>query len=73
MFSEEQGVKIKKDDLDRSHKLEKPKKKGNKPRPIILNFARYAVTKEIFMNKRKLKDKRLLITESHIFTNAVIR
>ena len=27
-------------------------------------FAHYAVRKEVFMNKRKLKGKRLLITES---------
>ena len=63
-FSEELGVEIKEDDLDRSHRLGKPKGKGNKPRPIIITFARYAVRREIFMNRRKLKGKRLLITES---------
>ena len=63
-FSEELGVKIKDDDIDRSHRLGKPKRKDNKPRPIIVKFARYAVRREIFMNKRKLKGKRLLITES---------
>ena len=63
-FSEELGVEIKEDDLDRSHRLGKPKRKDNKPRPIIVKFARYAVRKEIFMNKKKLKGKRLLITES---------
>ena len=62
--NEEVGVKIKEDDLDRSHRLGKPKRKDNKPRPIIVKFARYAVRREIFMNKRKLKGKRLLITES---------
>ena len=71
-FSEEQSVEIKEDDLGRSHRLGKPKRKDNKPRPIIAKFVRYAVRKEIFMNKSKLKGKRLLITES-IFTNAVIR
>ena len=69
-FSEELGVEINEDDLDRSqgklgkHRLEKPKRKDNKPRPIIVKFARYAVRKEIFMNKKKLKGKRLLITEN---------
>ena len=64
-FSEELGVvEIKEDDLDRSHRLGKPKRKDNKPRPVIVKFARYAVRREIFMNKRKLKGKRLLITES---------
>ena len=62
-FSEELGVEIKEDDLGRSRRLGKPKRKENKPRPIIVKFARYAVRKEIFMNK-KLKGKRLLITES---------
>ena len=31
---------------------------------MTVNFAHYAVIREIFMNKRKLKGKRLSITES---------
>ena len=31
-FSEKLGVEIKEDDLDRSHRLGKPKRKDNKPR-----------------------------------------
>ena len=45
-FSEELGVEIKEDDLDRSHRLGKPKRKDNKLRPIIVKFARYAVRRE---------------------------
>ena len=56
-FSEELGVEIKEDDLDRSHRLGKPKRKDNKPRPVIVKFARYIVRREIFMKKRKLKGK----------------
>ena len=63
-FSEELGVEIKEDDLDRSHWLGKPKNKDNKTRAIIVKFTRYAVRKEIFMNKSKLEGKLLLITES---------
>ena len=63
-FSEELGVEIDEDDLDRSDTLGKPKRKDNKPRPIIVMLARYAVGREVFVNKRKLKGKRLLITES---------
>ena len=48
-FSEELGVEIKEDDIDRSHRLGKSKRKDNKPRPIIVKFARYAVRREIFM------------------------
>ena len=62
-FSEELGVEIKEDDLDRSHRLGKPKRKDSKPGPIIVKFARYAVRREIFVNKRKLEGKRLLVTE----------
>ena len=63
-FSEELGVEIKEADLDRSHRLGKPKRKDNKPRPIIVKFARCAVRREIVMNKRKLKGKLLLMAES---------
>ena len=63
-FSEELGVEIKEDDLDRSHRLGELKRKDNKPRLIIVKFARYAVRREIVTNKRELKGKRLLITES---------
>ena len=67
-FSEELGVEIDEDDLDRSDTLGKPKRKDNKPRPIIVMLARYAVRREVFVNKRKLKGKRLLITESLIYS-----
>ena len=50
-FSEELGVEIKEDDLDRSHKQRKPKRKYNKTRSIIVKFARFAVRREIFMKK----------------------
>ena len=64
-FSEELvGVEVKEDDPHRSHRLGKPKIKDNKPRPIIVKFARYAVRTKIFMNKTKLKGKRMLVTES---------
>ena len=63
-FSEELGVKINKDDVDRSHRLRKPKRKDYKSRPIIVRFIWHAVRKEIFMNKSNMKVKRLLIAES---------
>ena len=37
---EELVVEIKEDDLDRSHRLGKPKRKDNKLRTIIVNFTR---------------------------------
>ena len=45
-FFEELGVEIKEDDLDRSHRLGKPKRKHNKPRPIIVKFARILFEKK---------------------------
>ena len=63
-FSEELDVNVKEEDLDRSHRLGKEKRDDNRPRPIIVKFARYAVRSKVFANKRKLKGKSLLITES---------
>ena len=62
------GVDESNDENTNSHRLGKPKRTDNKPRPIIVKFACYTVRKEIFMNKRKLKGKRLLITESLTFS-----
>lgn len=45
-FSEELSVEIKEDDLERSHRLGKPKWKDNKPRPIIIKFTSYNVRKK---------------------------
>ena len=45
-FFEELGIEIKEDDLDRSHRLGKPKRKDNKPRPIIVKFARILFEKK---------------------------
>ena len=45
-FFEELGIEIKKDDLDRSHRLGKPKRRDNKPRPTIVKFARILFEKK---------------------------
>ena len=62
-FSEELGVKINEDNLDKSW-TGKPKRKDNNPQPIIVKFAHYVSRREIVLNKRKLKGKLLLIFES---------
>ena len=67
-FFEELDAAIKEQGLGRSHRLGKPKK-DNKPRPIIIKFARCGIRKEIFMNKRKLKGKMLLISDSLTFSS----
>ena len=53
-----------KEDIDRSHHLGNRKPDKSKPRPIIIKFSRYYVGAKIFKNKRKLKGKRISVTES---------
>ena len=51
--AEELGIDVKQEDLDRRHRLGRVKRNENKPRPIIVNFARYAVRNKVFSNKQK--------------------
>ena len=62
--AEELGIDVKQEDLDRSHRLGKVKRNDNKPRPIIVKFARYAVRNKVFSNEKKLKGIKLMITKS---------
>ena len=62
--AEELGIDVKQEDLDRSHRLCKVKRNDNKPRPIIVKFARYAVRNKVFSNEKKLKGIKLMITKS---------
>ena len=64
--AEELGIDVKQEDLDRSQRLGKVKRNGSKPRPIMVKFAHHAVRNKVFSNKKKLKGKKLLITESCI-------
>ena len=55
---------IKPEDIDRSHRLGKPKSSKNaKPRPIIVKFVRYNTFVRICRNK-KLKGTGISVTES---------
>ena len=51
------------EDIDRSDRLGNRKPDKSKPRPIIIKFSRYNVRAKIFKNKRKLKGKRISVTE----------
>ena len=56
---------IKPEDIDRSHRLGKPKSSKNaKPRPIIIKFVRYNTRNRIHRNKKKLKGTGISVTES---------
>ena len=57
------GEEIQDIDLDRTHRIGKPKEDG-KSRPIIIKFARYNTRSKVFSNKKKLKGSGVSITES---------
>ena len=62
-IKEKMGEEIEKDEIDKSHRLGAPKNNG-KSRPIIIKFVRYNTRCRIFENKKKLKGKRISVTES---------
>ena len=62
-IKEKMGEEIQKDEIDRSHRLGASKNNG-KSRPIIIKFAIYNTRCRIFKNKKKLKGKRISVTES---------
>ena len=49
-------------DIDRTHRI--GKKVAGKTRPIIVKLARYNMRRKIFVNKKRLKGKKISITES---------
>ena len=50
-------------DNKRTHRLGKPKQNKSKPRPIIIKFVRHNFRWRIFLNKKKLKNSGIFITE----------
>lgn len=56
------GVSLSVDDIERSHRLGKPKVNGK--RPIIARFNSYKKRQEIFSLKKKLKGQDCMVTES---------
>ena len=63
-FNKDMELKVSPTDLDRSHRLGKPRSSGEKPRPIIVKFSRYNVRYSVFKNKKKLKGNKVTITEN---------
>ena len=51
--AEELAIDVKQEYIERSHRLGKVKRNGNKSQPIILKFARYAVRNKVLSNKKK--------------------
>jgi len=57
-FQEHLGIQINDDEIDRSHRL------GKASGPIIVKLVRHNTKHLLFSNKKKLKGKKYLITES---------
>ena len=51
-------------DIERSHRIGQLMQHGEKPRAIIVKFVRHNDRNKTFRNKKKLKDKKISITES---------
>ena len=51
-------------DIERTHRIRKPRDVGQKSRPIIVKFVAYNDRKNVFDRKKKLKGKNISITES---------
>lgn len=68
MFKEKLQVEVKEHHIDRLHRIGPKRttaevtKKGH--RPIIVKFVSYVQRREVFINKRKLKGSKLVISES---------
>ena len=50
--------------IDRTHRMGNPRNTDEKPRPIIIKLVGYNDRKKIFDSKKKLKGKKIAITES---------
>ena len=66
IFNKDMEVQIQKSDINRSHRLGRRYDNGDqaKSRPIIVSFTSYRNRKLIFDNKKNLKGKKTVITES---------
>jgi len=58
------NVKLEATDLDRTHRIGKHSPTSNRPRAIIIKFARYNVRASVFRGKKQLKNTQLMLTES---------
>ena len=56
-------VKIRQNDIDKTHRIEETKN-NDKSRPVIIKFVRYNDRQKIFSSKKLLKDSGVSITES---------
>ena len=64
IICEELWETVEKSDLDRTHGIKTFREYKNKCTTIIVKFSRYNVRDKVFKNKKKLKGKGYLVTES---------
>jgi len=66
IVTDEVGVNLTKADIERSHRVgpKRPPTRSSKPRPIIFRFASMRKRIEVYSNKRELKGKNIVLTES---------
>ena len=51
-------------DVDRKHRIGNPRNTDETPRPVIIKLVRYNDRKKVFDSKKRLKGKKIAITES---------
>ena len=56
-------IKITHNDIDRKHRIQKPKT-NSKLRPVIIKFVRYNDRKKVFSSKKLLRDSDVSVTKS---------
>lgn len=65
-------VQVKKDDLNQCYRVGKKKLDSDKPRPVAVQFLRRWNRDAVFVNKRKLKGTKLLVTEFLSLENLIL-
>ena len=55
--------------INRTHRIGNSRNADEKPRPIIIKLVKYNDRKKIFNSKKKLKGKKITITESLMVTH----
>lgn len=64
ILKDEMDTEMFTDDLDRTHRIGKTKNDSKHRRPIIVKFVRHNDKHKVFRNKKRLKGKKISITES---------
>ena len=57
-------LKLAEKELDRTHRIGNPKSGNKRPKPIIVKFVRCDTKRKVFVNKKRLKNTGISITES---------